>query len=178
LQGRRFFFFHKDLKEVLMNFREGDSVMHCTYGLGKVIKLEERALYGPTRLYYAVQIGDMTVWVPSDDNLETRLRAPTRGEEFQHLLDILTGPGDPLPNDRHERKELLSDWLKDGRAESLCRVIRSLTNYRLVRSLSDNDQLLMKRAQHALIGEWGYSMSITTAQAEHEMRLLLAPSVT
>jgi RNA polymerase-interacting CarD/CdnL/TRCF family regulator len=160
-----------------MNFREGDSVMHCTYGLGKVIKLEERSLYGPNMLYYAVQIGDMTVWVPSDDNLETRLRAPTRVQEFQRLRDILTGPGDPLPNDRHERKTLLMDWLKDGSAESLCRVLRSLASYRQLRSLSDNDQLLMKRVQHALIGEWGYSLSITAAQAEHEMRLLLTPAV-
>ena len=160
-----------------MNFREGDSVMHCTYGLGKIIQLEERALYGPTMLYYAVQIGDMTVWVPSDDKLETRLRAPTRGKEFQRLLDILTGPGEPLPSDRHERKELLAEWLKDGRAESLCRVIRSLASYRQVRSLSDNDQNLMKRTQHALIGEWCYSLSVTAAQAEHEMHLLLTPSV-
>jgi RNA polymerase-interacting CarD/CdnL/TRCF family regulator len=157
-----------------MNFREGDSVMHCTYGLGKIIQLEERALYGPTVLYYAVQIGDMTVWVPADDKLETRLRTPTRGVEFQQLLDILAGPGEPLPDDRQERKELLKDWLKDGRAESLCHVIRSLEKYRQVRSLNDNDQTLMKRVQQALIGEWGYSMSITTAQAEHELRHLLA----
>ena len=157
-----------------MNYHEGDSVMHCTYGLGKIIQMEERTLYGPTMLYYAVQIGDMTVWVPADDRLETRLRPPTRGKEFQRLLDILTGPADRLPEDRHERKELLVEWLKDGRAESLCRVICSLANQRQVRSLNDNDQILMRRAQHALVGEWGYSLSIPIAQAEYELQLLLA----
>jgi RNA polymerase-interacting CarD/CdnL/TRCF family regulator len=115
----------------------------------------------------------MTVWVPADDRLETRLRPPTRGKEFQRLLDILTGPADKLPDDRHERKELLTEWLKDGRAESLCRVIRSLTSYRQLRSLNDNDQILMRRAQHALIGEWGHSLSIPIAQAEQELNLLL-----
>ena len=160
-----------------MNFREGDSVMHCTYGLGKIIRMEERTIYGPAILYYAVQIGDMTIWVPADERLDTRLRAPTRGDEFQRLLDILGGPGEPLPNDRHERRELLSEWLKDGRAESLCRVIRSLASYRQVRSLSDNDQVLFKRVQQALIGEWGHSLAITTAQAEREMHLLLAPNI-
>jgi RNA polymerase-interacting CarD/CdnL/TRCF family regulator len=160
-----------------MNYHEGDSVMHCTYGLGKIIQMEERTLYGPTMLYYAVQIGDMTVWVPEDDRLETRLRPPTRGKEFQQLLDILTGPADPLPDDRHLRKELLTEWLKDGRAESLCRVIRSLANQRQVRALNDNDQILMRRAQHALIGEWGYSLSIPIAQADHDLQLLLAATV-
>ena len=158
-----------------MNFHEGDSVMHCTYGLGKIIQIDERTLYGPAMLYYAVRIGDMTVWVPADDKLKTRLRAPTRIEEFQRLLDILTGPGDTLPNDRHERRELLAGWLKDGRAESLCRVIRGLANFRQGRPLSDNDQNLMRQTQHALIGEWGYSLSITTAQAEHDLHRLLTP---
>ena len=41
----------------------------------------------------------------------------------------------------------------------------------------DKDQNLMKRTQHALIGEWCYSLSVTAAQAEHEMHLLLTPSV-
>ncbi|RJP46148.1 MAG: hypothetical protein C4583_19445 [Anaerolineaceae bacterium] len=158
-----------------MNFREGDSVMHCTYGLGKIIQMEERTVFGPAILYYAVQIGDMTVWVPADDKLETRLRPPTRVGEFKRLLDILSGPGEPLPTDRHERKELLFGWLKDGRAESLCRVIRSLASFRQLRPLSDNDQNLLKRTQQVLIGEWGYSLSVTPAQAEQEMRLLLAP---
>lgn len=159
-----------------MNFREGDSVMHCTYGLGTIVQMEERTVFGPPILYYAVKIGDMTVWVPSDENLEKRLRPPTREKEFKRLLDILASPGDPLPTDRHERKELLAAWLKDGRAESLCRVIRSLASFRQGRPLSDNDQHLLKRTQQALIGEWGYSMSITAAQAEHEMHRLLAVS--
>jgi RNA polymerase-interacting CarD/CdnL/TRCF family regulator len=158
-----------------MNYHKGDVVMHCTHGIGKIIQLEERALYGPSMLYYAVQIGDMTVWVPSDDNLAVRLRLPTRGDEFQRLLDILNGPGDPLPDDRHERKELLADWLRDGRAESLCRVIRSLTSHRRSHSLNDNDQIVLKRAQRALVGEWSHSLSITPAQAEIELQHLLAP---
>ena len=157
-----------------MNFRKGDSVMHCTYGLGEIIQMEERTLFGPKMMYYAVKIGDMTVWVPADDKLETRLRPPTRGAEFKRLLNILAGPGEPLPDDRHARKELLKEWLKNGRAESLCHVIRSLESYRHVRALNDNDQILMRQTQHALIGEWGYSLSITTAQAEHELHHLLS----
>ena len=158
-----------------MSFRVGDIVVHCTYGLGKVIQIEERAMYGPTLTYYAVQIGDLTIWVPDDEQLETRLRTPTPGREFARLLKILSGPGEALPMDRHERKLLLVTWLKDGRAESLCRVIRGLANYRQVKSLNDYDQVILKRSQQALLGEWVYSLSITPAQAEHEMHHLLSP---
>ena len=157
-----------------MQFREGDSVMHWVYGLGQVIRLEERALSGEKTLYYAVQVRDLTVWVPADVKLESRLRPPTPMAGFKRLLSILTGPGEPLPDDRHQRKLMLMDLLKEGRAESLCRVIRDLSGYRRNKSLNDSDQALLKRTQNALIGEWGFSLSIPQAQAELELQKILA----
>jgi len=159
-----------------MNFHEGDPVMHWTYGFGKVIRLEERALSGRNALYYAVQIGDLTVWVPADDMLGSRLRRPTPEAGFKKLLAILSSPGEPLPDDRQDRKTQLLELLKDGRAESLCRVIRDLSAYRQVRPLNENDQALMRRAQSALLGEWGFALSVTPAQAELELHRLLTPA--
>jgi len=156
-----------------MNIREGDSVMHWTHGLGKVVRLEERALSGQVIMYYAIQIGDMTVWVPADDMLESRLRLPTRKADFKKMLSTLSKPGDPLPEDRRERKTLLMEWLKDGLTESLFRVIRSLATYRQGHSLNLDEQAILKRSQHALIGEWSCAMSIPAAQAEIELYRLL-----
>jgi len=161
--------------ELHMNIHEGDSVMHWTHGLGKVVQLEERALSGQAVLYYAIQIGDMTVWVPADEQLESRLRLPTQAAKFKKLMGTLSEPGEPLPDDRRERKTLLTEWLKDGRTESLFRVIRSLATYRQSHSLNLDEQTLLKRSKHALIGEWGYAMSLTPAQAESELYRLLGP---
>jgi RNA polymerase-interacting CarD/CdnL/TRCF family regulator len=159
-----------------MELREGDPVMHWTYGLGKVIRLEERILSGQKALYYAIKIGDLTVWVPADDNLGKRLRPPTPKLGFKKLHAILSSPGEPLPEDRQERKTKLVEMLKDGRAESLCQVIRDLSAQQQVRSLNENDHALMKRAQNALLGEWGYVLSVSPAQAEMELHRLLDPA--
>jgi RNA polymerase-interacting CarD/CdnL/TRCF family regulator len=156
-----------------MDFHEGDTVMHWIYGLGRIVRLEERNLSGENVLYYAVQIEDMTVWVPADDKLESRLRIPTLKAKFMHLLTILSGPSETLPIDRQERKLLLLEWLKNGRAESLCRVIRSLSTYQNIRPLNGSDQALLKRSQNALLGEWGFAFSVTPLQAEIELNRLL-----
>lgn len=158
-----------------MEFHAGDTVMHWTYGLGTIVRLEKRELLGRQAMYYAVRIAEMTVWVPADDQLRRRLRPPSSKAAFKRLVATLSAPGDPLPQDRHERKLMLVELLKDGRAESLCRVIRGLTAYRKVRSLNDNDQALLRRVQAALVGEWGYTMAITPAQAEAQMQRLLEP---
>lgn len=157
-----------------MSFREGDAVMHWTFGLGKVVRLEEREVSGKGVLHYAIQINDMTIWVPEDEMLETRLRPPTSKSNFKKLQKILTNPGEPLPDDRHQRKIMLTEILKDGSAESLCRVIRGLASYRKMRTLNENDQALLRRAEKALIGEWGAALSVTPMEAETEMRQLLS----
>lgn len=156
-----------------MKFKKGQAVMHWTYGLGKIVRLEHRSLMGQKTLYYAVAVGDMTVWVPADDQLENRLRKPSSKAQLRKLRTLLSRPGAQLPQDRHERKMLLLEQLKDGRAESLCRVIRSLIAFGKAHGLNDSDEALLKRAQNALLGEWGYALSMTPQQAEQQLRRLV-----
>jgi RNA polymerase-interacting CarD/CdnL/TRCF family regulator len=153
-----------------MNFHEGDTVMHWTYGIGQIVRLEERALSGPKTLYYAVQVGDMTVWVPADEKLGSRLRSPTSESGFKKLLAILSGPSEPLPNDRNERRTHLLELLRDGRAESLCKIIRDLS---ASEKKNDSDQSVLRQAQNTLLGEWGFVLSVTHAQAAVELHRLL-----
>jgi RNA polymerase-interacting CarD/CdnL/TRCF family regulator len=157
-----------------MKFKEGDTVMHWTHGLGQVIGLEERDLFGSNNKYYAVRIGDLTVWVPSDDELQHRLRTPISRSGFVELLSILSNPGEPLPDDRHERRILLLAYMGDGSTQSLCRIVGALHAYRKVRSLNESDQSILKQSRNALLGEWVYVLSLTQAQAEHELQHLLA----
>ena len=161
-----------------MNFHKGDTVMHWTYGIGQILNLEERALAGSKTIYYEVQVRDMTVWVPADNKVRSRLRTPTSKPRFERLLAILSSPTELLPEDRLERKTRLQELLQDGRPESLCQIIRDLSAYqkKLGKPMNDNDQMILKQARNTLLGEWGFVLSITPAQAEHELhRMLTAP---
>jgi RNA polymerase-interacting CarD/CdnL/TRCF family regulator len=162
-------------QEVLMNFHKGDTVMHWTYGIGQIVNLEERELAGSKTIYYVVQVRDMTVWVPADSKVGSRLRSPSPKPQFQRLLAILSSPSEPLPEDRLERRTHLLELLKDGRLESLCLLIRDLSAYQKqqTRPMNDNDQMILKQTRNTLLGEWAFVLSITHAQAEHELHRLL-----
>lgn len=157
-----------------MNFHEGDAVMHWTYGLGQIVRLEERDLSGLKTLYYAVQIRDLTVWVPADNKLESRLRAPVSISGFKKLLSTFSNPGEVLPEDKQERRARLLELLRAGDTASLCQIIRSLSAQGKVRTLNESDQNILKQAQSAVVGEWGFVLSVTPAQAEFELHRLLA----
>jgi RNA polymerase-interacting CarD/CdnL/TRCF family regulator len=162
-------------QEVPMNFYKGDMVMHWAYGIGQIVNLEERALAGAKAVYYVVQVRDMTVWVPADSKVGSRLRPPTPKYRFQRLLDILSSPSESLPEDRLELKTRLQELLQDGTPESLCQVIRDLSAYQkqLTKPLNDNDHMVLKQSRNTLLGEWGFVLAITQAQAEHELYRLL-----
>jgi hypothetical protein len=93
---------------------------------------------------------------------------------FKQLLAILSSTGEPLSEDRHERKTYLLALLKDGHAKSLCLIIRDLYAYQKIKSLNDSGQTILKQARNTLLGEWGFVLSITHAQLE--MHRLLTPT--
>ena len=156
-----------------MDFHAGDPVMHWVHGLGTVIRREKRDVLGNAALYYAVQVGDLTIWVPADEFLSQRLRPPTSKIRFKRLLAELKTPGEALPPDRRERKVRLVELLRDGRAESLVRVIRALCTLKKVHSLNDNDTTQLRRAETSLVSEWGQVLSVTPQEAESELHRLL-----
>jgi RNA polymerase-interacting CarD/CdnL/TRCF family regulator len=158
-----------------MNFHKGETVMHRTHGIGQITNLEERALSGSKTIYYVVQVRDMTVWVPADSKVESRLRSPTPKPRFQQALNVLSSPSQPLPEDRLERKTHLLELLKGGRPESLCELIRDLSAYQKqqIRPMNDNDQMILKQSRNTLLGEWAFVLSITQAQAERDLHHLL-----
>lgn len=156
-----------------MSFKVGDHVMHWTFGFGKVIDLEKRLSSQKEVLHYVVQVDDMNIWVPEDEMLNQRLRSPSSEEEFKHLQSILLSKKETLPEDRLLRKTMMMDILKDGSAKALFRIVRGLANYRKVRALNDNDQALLRRVEKALIGEWGFVLSVSPVQATTDLHQML-----
>jgi RNA polymerase-interacting CarD/CdnL/TRCF family regulator len=152
-----------------MEYQTGEWVVHCTHGLGKVLGIEERTMDGNRSLYYEIQASDLTIWVPMDENLESRLRLPSSATEFREIISTLSEPAEALPEDFRQRNLQIHTRLKDGGAEARCKVLRDLTAYRHNRALSDHDRDLMTKVRKTLIGEWSFSLSITREEAEMEL---------
>jgi CarD family transcriptional regulator len=154
-------------------FRVGDDVIHWAYGLGKIIQLDEKVLSGQSGKYYVVQIINLTLWVPMTESGQCCLRYLTPAREFPNLFSILSGPGEPLSLDRNERRMQLTQRLKDGSLESICRVIRDLTFYKQTRKTNESDSSILEHSRKLLLNEWSVALSIPPQQAERELKKLL-----
>lgn len=160
-----------------MAFHVGDTVVHWTFGMGKIVGVEERSLSGKDTLFYNVRVRDLTVYVPVDSRIDSRLRLPTPRRQFNKLFAILQEPGKALTEDRLERKSTLRKGLAAGNAEMICQVIRDLSALSHKKPLNDDDKNILHRAQGLLCAEWGFSLSVSIEQAESELkRLLMNPA--
>lgn len=156
-----------------MKYQVGEKVIHWKYGLGKIIKLEDKVILGKSAQYYVVQIRDFWIWVKADETGEASLRKPTPSGEFKRLFTILRSPSETLSDDCMERKQHLRDQMRNGKLEGICRVVRDLTSFSVSKKLNESDKSLLERARNFLITEWGLSLSVTSDQAEQELSKML-----
>ncbi len=156
-----------------MSFEIGDKVIHCTFGLGEIIQIEEKVINGNLTKCYVIQLNDMTIWVPMDDSGQSSLRVPTPPDEFIKTLPILSSPNEILLEDRLLRKKQLTDQLKDGQLASICRVVRDLSHYQRNSKLNDQERSIFDRAVNSLLTEWTFTLGTTQLKAHQTMERLL-----
>lgn len=160
-----------------MAFQVGDQVIHWMYGLGEIVRLDEKVLDGRSNQYYVVRIRDLVLWVPLNEAGEQCLRFLTPAGDFHGLFCILASPGESLPSDRFMRKTHLTELIKSGTLESICRVIRDLAHLKRIGKMNESDNFLLERARNFLLNEWSAALSVPIQQAENELRGLLGTSV-
>lgn len=161
-----------------MSFRIGDTVIHCSFGLGKITQIEEKVINSQPTKCYVVRINDMTVWIPTNDSLHNSLRHPTTPDEFTKVLPILSSPNEALQEDRLLRRQQLVEQLSDGKLTSICRIVRDLTYFKRSYKLNDQEKSILERATNTLIAEWSLSLGVPQAQAHRTMEsMLVEPSV-
>ena len=156
-----------------MDYHIGDKVIHSNYGLGEIIQMDEKTIHGHQTSCYVVRVRDLTIWVPADNSVETRLRLPTSRMEFEKLFTIFRSSGEPLSEDRMERKTQLIERMKDGTLESICGVLRDLTLFRKLKKFNDYDNQYFQRAQSLLIDEWMLVFRVPLGHAQQELGKLL-----
>ncbi len=165
------------MPEQAMAYHVGDQVVHWVYGLGEIVQLDEKKLSGQPENFYVVNIRDMTLWVPISETGERRLRTLTPAEDFHKIFSILSSPGEPLSNDRLERRNQLTERLKDGTLESICLVIRDLALHKQIQKMNENDNAIQNRAMSFLLDEWSTVLSVPVQQADRELHELLEEGV-
>jgi RNA polymerase-interacting CarD/CdnL/TRCF family regulator len=157
-----------------MQYKAGDSIVHPVYGVGNILRLEEKRLAEDRlRWYYVVTADKSTIWVPVDEAGAAGLRDVTLKRDLDQYRCVLQGRPALLDRDHHKRRLEIHERVKRGSFQSLCEVVRDLSALAWNKPLGENDSSSLKRLQASLCREWAVAADISIPEATAEVQALL-----
>jgi RNA polymerase-interacting CarD/CdnL/TRCF family regulator len=157
-----------------MEFRSGDDVVHPSYGVGNILRLEERQLAeANTRLYYVVVFGKTTVWLPVSTAGSSALRLVTAPRDLDRYRTLLKSRPVELQRDYKKRRLDINEQLAHGSFQIVCEIVRDLTALGWHRPLAGVDASLLSKVRANLWEEWATSTGQPLPEAIHEVTALL-----
>ncbi len=157
-----------------MEFKAGDSVVHPTYGVGQIVRLEERQLAeDEPRLYYVIVADKSTVWVPVNADPVAPLRKVTSKHEMERYRNLLKSNPMSLEKDPSKRRLEIATRLRRGSFQSLCEVVRDLTAVGWYGRINEGDAAFLLKARDNLSREWAAAAGMSVSKAIQEVDALL-----
>lgn len=157
-----------------MEFRSGDGVVHPNYGVGSIVRLEERQLAeANTRWYYVLAFGKTTVWLPVDTVGSSALRLITAPRDLDRYRTLLKSRPVELDRDYKKRRLDINAQLMHGSFQIVCEIVRDLTALGWYRPLAGVDASLLSKVRANLWEEWATSTGRPLPEAIHEVTTLL-----
>jgi len=153
-------------KELLIQFKVGDFVVHPVYGLGHLSAMR-------ARLYYQITLPSSTVWIPVEAQATIGLRLVTARSDLDQYRDLLKSRPVPLHKDHKRRHLELVGRLNQGSFQVVCEVVRDLTAWGWRKSLNRTDAVTLKKTQESLYQEWATAAGVSIAEATTEVNSLL-----
>ena len=154
-------------------YQPGDTVLHWTYGSGKVVAIEEDGIAGQPLSHYVIETGKQTLWVPVEDLERSWIHQLTSRADFKLLINILRSQGENLSNNPYQRRDQLAERMQKASPQDICRIIRDLTYRAHSRKLSSSDIWVLQQAQSALLYEWEQCLGTQPDKARYEMEWIL-----
>ncbi len=157
-----------------MDFRSGDDVVHPSYGVGNIVRLEDRQLSeNETRQYYVLAFGKTTVWTPVQTSGTSLLRLVTAQQDLDQYRTLLKSRPTTLDRDFKKRRLEIQEQLARGSFQVVCEVVRDLTALGWNRPMNEIDASMLKRVRADLWQEWATSTGQSLPDAMQEVNSLL-----
>lgn len=157
-----------------MEFRSGDDVVHPSYGVGNIVRLEDRQLAEPQmRRYYVLAFDKMTVWIPVHADGSTTLRAVTSRQDLEQYRTLLKSCPAALDRDHKKRRSDIAEQLTHGSFQVMCEVVRDLTALGWYRPMGEVDAAILKKVRDNLWQEWAAATGLSLTEVAREVNALL-----
>lgn len=155
---------------------KGDWVIHTRYGLGQVVCMEEKELFGEKDYFYNIKTEIFSYWV-STANLDSgRVRHIAGSEEFTKALELLSAEPVVLDENFHNRLQGINNLLAENTICSKAELIRDIHARNVRKDIHANEKGILDTLKGQFVNELSLANDISEQEAWEMMREALKKS--
>ena len=155
-------------------FSAGDWIIHRTYGVGQVVKLEEKCLHRQVRRFYKVRTNDSTFWLPLEKPINNRVEPLPSKKELKKALRIFNKQPEMMGKNANERKGRINMVQTEGSLMAIAKLIRDLTYQASTKNLTVTEQRALKTLTDRFTNIWSVCLDINVDKARQKLNQMLA----
>ena len=154
----------------MIQFSIGDKVVHRMHGAGRITGVEHQELVEGFKHYYVLEIAGkgLTMFVPMRKADELGVRPAASRVELDHIVHILKGKPQKLPEDHRERQGRVQKKLTSGSLIQVAEAVRDLTRHGQLDHLTRAGSQLLNRGRDFLASEMAL-VADTTLDDAHQV---------
>ncbi len=146
----------------------GDWVVHLTYGVGQVKKIEKKPIGGTMKKCYHVRTDDGVFWLPIDNDDNVRVRPIAGPKRIQRALNFLKKAPKKMAANFQSRRKRIQRVSLDGDLNTDLKLVRDLNARQFKKGLNATEQNAFNMIVKRFLKEWSLSKGIEIGEA-HEM---------
>lgn len=143
-----------------MNYTLGQKVVHPLYGIGKVVKCEEKTISGKATHFQTITFqNDRLKIMLNSEQKNAMIRTPIEKQEIPKVLRFLENCKPELPVKSPERYNINLKKIKSSDIYQLAEVIKDLNELSKVKKLSPKEQSMLKQSKKLMAAEFSMVMA-------------------
>lgn len=155
---------------------QGDWLVHCLYGLGQIVAVDSKEMFGDTKQYYVVKTEQITYWLPVDEIDPERIRPVASKKAFKEALEVLAQEPQKLDDNFRRRLIHIKNLINDGSLQSKAVLIRDITARDLQKDLHINEKKILENLQRQFMNELKEAEGIDEREAQKRIKEALKES--
>jgi RNA polymerase-interacting CarD/CdnL/TRCF family regulator len=147
------------MTEIFFLYSIGDWVVHCTYGIGQIKKVEVKPIDGELVPCFQVKTQNGAQWwFPQKDADNPRVRPIASQEVLQRAQEELQEPVQELDPDKNLWKHRIDEVIVSGDFIAITQIVRDLTVLQTQRRLNQIEAKSLSLFKNRLLREWSATM--------------------
>ena len=156
------------------SYTSGDWIVHPSYGIGQIRKIEIKHISGHDKRYFKIQTSNSLYWIPVEDISDELVRALSTPDDVEHALTVLQTAPTELSSNMKVRQ---NDIQRARAANTLSATAQIVRDLHALRKSTRTQGVIERTAYNALkqqlVEEWAFVMGLRPEQVLSQIDGLL-----